>query len=98
MARYFTVYQNPANAMQQAFRESTRLGKSQSVYVPTGTDEPFYLVGDTSAAEGMREAGAVPLMSIQSHAPKCFELRDERPEGHGMACWEDLEAEVDRAP
>lgn len=87
MARYFTVFSDPTRAMEQAFRESTRLGKSQTVYVPLGTSEPFYMVGDTSDAEGMRTAGAIPLVSLQSHTPPCFE---------SMRCWPDLEEEAAR--
>lgn len=90
MARYFTVYQSPTRAMEQAFRESTRLGKSQTVYVPVGTDEPFYMVGDTSAAEDMKAAGAIPLVSLQSHTPPCFRMEET------MACWADLEEEAAR--
>lgn len=71
MAEYYEVKQDEISALTCAVLKATREDKSMTVYAPVSNHD-FFLVGPSSGAADMREAGAVPLFSVQSHAPACY--------------------------
>jgi hypothetical protein len=54
------------DAIMSAFKLATEQEKSQTIYTPVNGPE-LYLVGHSSGAPDMIEAGAMPLFSVQAH-------------------------------
>ena len=86
MATYYEVKSDPADALIRAAQKATQEERSQTVYFAVNAPGIF-LVGPTSKAEDMRQAGAAALYSVQAHAPPCLRM-------DSMECWE----EEDHAP
>lgn len=93
MAEMFNVHSDVFDAIRSALRRATNEGRSMTIFTPfTDGYLEWFMVGATSKAAGMEEAGAIPCWSVQAHTAEAAEAAQ-------VSAFElETPPEVDRAP